>query len=278
MSKLSLIEEEHTWGIERSDRTGRSSHRPGRYVIAQSTMCRRPVRYPRRSILFVLIVPADREIVLDDQASFNRPRVQSIFSVRRPGSLKALEVSTSARRNGSLPASGGSKRRYGSLPASGGSERSQRFSASPGDEEASTSNFSPTPVNRFLSGIAAAAYSSRPVIGFMPPLLLRRWPAFQPLSKPLPPAKLSLAAPPPSIQSPPACRPAAILSARRCRSTSSRRATQAADDHPPATKPPYRLYHQLSVQTRPSFSSHADPAPNTTLSVISRNRRCQQSQ
>ncbi|KAL0918950.1 hypothetical protein M5K25_011001 [Dendrobium thyrsiflorum] len=51
-------------------------------------------------------------------------KVQSVFSVRRPGSLKTLEVSTSARRNGSLPALGGSKRNDGSLPASGGSERS----------------------------------------------------------------------------------------------------------------------------------------------------------
>ncbi|KAL0915986.1 hypothetical protein M5K25_013460 [Dendrobium thyrsiflorum] len=51
-------------------------------------------------------------------------KVQSVFSVRHPESLKTLEVSTSARRNGSLPASGGSKRSDGSLPASGGSERS----------------------------------------------------------------------------------------------------------------------------------------------------------
>ncbi|KAL0923007.1 hypothetical protein M5K25_007049 [Dendrobium thyrsiflorum] len=80
MSKLSLIEEKPTWGIERSDRTGRSSHRPGRYVIAQLTMCRRPVRYPRRSVHFMLIVPADREIVQDDQAIFNRPRTSSLSS------------------------------------------------------------------------------------------------------------------------------------------------------------------------------------------------------
>ncbi|KAL0922692.1 hypothetical protein M5K25_006700 [Dendrobium thyrsiflorum] len=51
-------------------------------------------------------------------------KVQSVFSVRHPGSLKTLEVSTSVRRNGSLPASGGSKRSDGSMPASGGSKRS----------------------------------------------------------------------------------------------------------------------------------------------------------
>ncbi|KAL0915567.1 hypothetical protein M5K25_015994 [Dendrobium thyrsiflorum] len=79
MSKLSLIEEEHTWGIERSDRIGRSSHRPGRYVIAQSTMCHRPVRYPRRSIHFVLIVPDDREIILDDQATKKRENFRESF-------------------------------------------------------------------------------------------------------------------------------------------------------------------------------------------------------
>ncbi|KAL0919025.1 hypothetical protein M5K25_011092 [Dendrobium thyrsiflorum] len=39
-------------------------------------------------------------------------------------SYSVLKVSTSARRNGSLPVSGGSKRSDGSLPASGGSERS----------------------------------------------------------------------------------------------------------------------------------------------------------
>ncbi|KAL0926326.1 hypothetical protein M5K25_002544 [Dendrobium thyrsiflorum] len=71
----------------------------------------------------------DLPIVLDDvlQSWLKQTLVedvQSVFSVRHPGSLKTLEVSTSARRNGSLPASGGSKRSDGSLPASGGSERS----------------------------------------------------------------------------------------------------------------------------------------------------------
>ncbi|KAL0910725.1 hypothetical protein M5K25_018808 [Dendrobium thyrsiflorum] len=51
-------------------------------------------------------------------------KVQSVFSVRRPGTLKTLEVSTSVRRHGSLPASGGSKKSDGSLPTSGGSKRS----------------------------------------------------------------------------------------------------------------------------------------------------------
>ncbi|KAL0927639.1 hypothetical protein M5K25_001832 [Dendrobium thyrsiflorum] len=52
-------------------------------------------------------------------------RVLVIFSGHRPYSLVALKVSSSARSEGSLPASGGSKRSEGSLPASGGSKRSQ---------------------------------------------------------------------------------------------------------------------------------------------------------
>ncbi|KAL0903248.1 hypothetical protein M5K25_027609 [Dendrobium thyrsiflorum] len=55
---------------------------------------------------------------------FLQARVLFVFSGRLPCSLKALEVSTSPRRRGSLPASGGSKRSVGSLPASGGSKRS----------------------------------------------------------------------------------------------------------------------------------------------------------
>ncbi|KAL0921156.1 hypothetical protein M5K25_008203 [Dendrobium thyrsiflorum] len=67
-------------------------------------------------------------------------KVLSVFSGRHPGSLKTLEVSTSARRNGSLPASGGSKRSDGSLPASGGSKRSDgSLPASGGSERSSGS-------------------------------------------------------------------------------------------------------------------------------------------
>ncbi|KAL0923609.1 hypothetical protein M5K25_007670 [Dendrobium thyrsiflorum] len=62
-------------------------------------------------------------------------RILFVFSGRHPCSLKALEVSTSARRRGSLPTSGGSKRSVGSLPASGGSKRSDcSLSASGGSE------------------------------------------------------------------------------------------------------------------------------------------------
>ncbi|KAL0928417.1 hypothetical protein M5K25_000298 [Dendrobium thyrsiflorum] len=50
-------------------------------------------------------------------------RIRVIFSSRRPCSLVALKVSSSAIRLGSLPASGGSKRSQGSLPASGGNKR-----------------------------------------------------------------------------------------------------------------------------------------------------------
>ncbi|KAL0912062.1 hypothetical protein M5K25_018007 [Dendrobium thyrsiflorum] len=67
-------------------------------------------------------------------------RVLFIFSGRRPCSLKALEVSTSARRRGSLPDLGGSKRSVGSLPASGGSKRSDgSLPASGGSERSSGS-------------------------------------------------------------------------------------------------------------------------------------------
>ncbi|KAL0910745.1 hypothetical protein M5K25_018829 [Dendrobium thyrsiflorum] len=70
----------------------------------------------------------DPPIVLDD-----------VLQSRLKQSL-ALEVSTSARRRGSLPASGGSKRSVGFLPASGRSKRSDgSLPASGGSERSSSS-------------------------------------------------------------------------------------------------------------------------------------------
>ncbi|KAL0918937.1 hypothetical protein M5K25_010987 [Dendrobium thyrsiflorum] len=94
-----------------------ASSRSGRIGLSQSLAYRKRGRVWERER-----ESCEGEFVRDSQRLL-QAKIRVIFSGRRPCSLVALKVSSSATSLGSLPSSGGSKRSQGSLPALGGSKR-----------------------------------------------------------------------------------------------------------------------------------------------------------
>ncbi|KAL0906239.1 hypothetical protein M5K25_024715 [Dendrobium thyrsiflorum] len=114
-------------------------------------------------------------VFVRDSQRLLQARIRVVFSDRRPCSLEALKVSSSATSLGSLPASGGSKMSQGSLPPSGGSKRRlgslpyQGFPASSGASMSGHDRFPIKPSNHvvgssFVVGNSKAWRSSSGVV------------------------------------------------------------------------------------------------------------------